>query len=142
MSQVIPIPKTISRRQSAPETERLRSEPHRRFVASLPCCICGASDVQAAHLAFAQPRARGLKAGDQFCIPLCLRHHAAFDGSDGAAWWARLGIAPLPIARRLWCASVAIGRARDPDLTMSEAALEAGHWEAWVRRGFRERRAA
>lgn len=142
MVDVIPLLKTRTRRLCKPETERLRSEPHRRFVASLKCCVCGGIDVQAAHLAFAQLRARGLKAGDQFCVPLCLRHHAAFDDGGGAAWWDRLGIAPLPIARRLWCASVAIGRARDPDLTMSEAAQEAGHWEEWVRRGFRERRAA
>lgn len=142
MTDVIPLLKTRTRRLCKPETERLRSEPHRRFVASLPCCICGGIDVQAAHLAFAQLRARGLKAGDQYTVPLCLRHHAAFDGSDGAAWWARIGIDPLPIARRLWCASVAIGRARDPDLTMAEAAQQAGHWELWVRNSYRFQRAA
>ena len=142
MVDVFPILKTRTRRLDKFPTDRLRSEPHRRFVASLPCCVCGGINVQAAHLAFAQLRAKGLKAGDQFVIPLCLAHHAAFDSSDGAAWWDRIGIAPLPIARRLWCASVAIGRAHDPDLTASEAAREAGDWEAWVRRGYQARRAA
>ena len=140
MVDVFPILKTRTHRLDKHPSDRLRSEPHRRFVASLPCCICGGRDVQAHHLLCApEPKAKSLKPSDGWCVPVCVGHHA---------WVHSLGREPFDpqwlrgIARRLWCASVAIGRAHDPDLTASEAAREAGDWEAWVRRGYQARRAA
>lgn len=58
------------------KTPKIRSEKHRRFVASLPCCVCGASDVQAAHIRSNTGGGMSLKPGDDWCVPLCCRCHA------------------------------------------------------------------
>lgn len=52
-----------------------RSAKYRRFVASLPCCICGAAS-NAHHEAEEAQGTMGGKCGDERCIPLCPRHHA------------------------------------------------------------------
>ena len=109
---------------------RERSEAHRRYVATVPCFVCRKGNPvprdymicdtvsQAAHLAFAQPRARGLKAGDQFTIPLCIAHHTSHDQTaergTQLAWWVRHGLNPIPEAARLWAESVAAGRVKAP----------------------------
>jgi hypothetical protein len=39
-------------------------------------------------------------------VPLCRHHHEALHHKGNeAAWWANVGIAPLPIAENLWAAS-------------------------------------
>lgn len=99
---------------------RPRSEKHRRWVASLPCCVpqCGRRNVQAHHLGCSPvPKARGLRPGDDWCVPVCVQHHDPnHQGSihhDGGerAWWERKGLDPIAIAEKLWAASVAAGRA-------------------------------
>ena len=56
----------------------------------------------------AQPKARGLKAGDQWTVPLCRAHHRPiFAGSlhswgDERAWWRMHRIDPLPVAEDMW----------------------------------------
>lgn len=55
---------------------KVRSEKHRRFVASLPCVICDSNQVQAAHIRANTGGGMGLKPGDDWCIPLCCRCHA------------------------------------------------------------------
>jgi hypothetical protein len=68
---------------------------------------------QCAHLAFAQPRARGLRVSDAFTVPMCPSHHAAFDGSGSQhSWWRARGIDPFAIADRLWRASIEAGRVK------------------------------
>lgn len=111
--------------------ERHRCPAHLRWVATIPCIVCTGGKVapewcrtgdvvaQAHHLTHAQPKARGLKSGDQNVVPLCVTHHDPnHSGSvhaNGAerAWWAMKGIDPLPIASALWAASVAAGRVRN-----------------------------
>ncbi len=52
---------------------------------------------------FAQPRALGRKASDEFTVPLCRTHHrAAHRAGDERAWWKTMGIDPLKVARKLW----------------------------------------
>lgn len=48
-----------------------------------------------------------LKAGDQWCVPLCRRcHDLVEDAGDEAAWWQRMGIDPVPLAIELWAISL------------------------------------
>lgn len=91
---------------------RHRSRAHRRFVASLCCVVCRRqppSDPH--HLKFAQPRAKGLKSGDQWCVPLCRIHHDQVElAGDEAAWWQVKAIDPQPLAVELWAISETEGR--------------------------------
>lgn len=105
--------------------ERHRCPAHLRFVATVPCVACSGGRMpgrewldrgavsQAHHVLFAQPRARGLKPGDQHVVPVCPAHHDQIHrAGNERAWWAGRGIDPLDIAERLWRASVAAGRVR------------------------------
>jgi hypothetical protein len=81
----------------------VRDEAHRKYVASLPCLICGRAPCQAHHLRFAQPRSMGSKVSDEFTVPLCALHHRAIhDDGPEEKWWQERGIDPLKEAERLW----------------------------------------
>ena len=55
------------------------------------------------HLRFAQHRALGRKASDEFTVPLCRGHHRdAHRCGDEAAWWKNAGVDPTIAARALW----------------------------------------
>jgi hypothetical protein len=56
-----------------PKTNMVRSEPYRRYVASLPCFACGREGIsQAAHSNSSEHgKAKGLKADDRNLFPLC-----------------------------------------------------------------------
>ena len=58
-----------------PEPRRFRDKEHVKFVAKQPCLICGRRPADAHHLRFAQHRALGRKASDEFTVPLCRGHH-------------------------------------------------------------------
>jgi len=85
---------------------RRRDKDHLAFVAAQQCLICQRAPCDAHHIRFAQPRALGRKVSDEFTVPLCRHHHEALhhQGNE-AAWWANVGIAPLPIAENLWAAT-------------------------------------
>lgn len=82
---------------------RLRDRQHLRFVASLPCLVCGRAPCQAHHLRFAQPRAMGSKVSDEWTVPLCAVHHRALH-DDGAEekWWQKQNINAIAEAENLW----------------------------------------
>ncbi len=49
-------------------------------IRKLPCVRCGNPNSQAAHSNSAKHgKGRGIKASDEFTIPLCFKCHAAFD---------------------------------------------------------------
>lgn len=52
---------------------------------------------EAHHLTFAQPRAMGLKTGDQYVVPLCHTCHMELHHSPYSEvnWWALNGIDPM-----------------------------------------------
>lgn len=53
----------------------IRSEKHRRFIASLPCCVSGVSgQTQAAHIRSGF-FGMGAKPGDDLCVPLSWKEH-------------------------------------------------------------------
>jgi hypothetical protein len=83
--------------------KRYRNKEHLRFVAQQACILCGRKPSEAHHIRFAQPRALGRKASDEFAVPLCRSHHRAIHrAGDEKAWWQKAGIDPLKIARKLW----------------------------------------
>jgi hypothetical protein len=99
----LPIEPGNGRGRIAAKTIRLRDKDHRKFVSSQPCLVCGRLPADAHHLRFAQPRALGRKVSDEFTVPLCRVHHRELHRhGDEAAWWQKIKIDPLPIARRLW----------------------------------------
>ena len=59
--------------------------------------ICGANWSDPHHLTFAQPRAKALKTGDQYTVPLCRHHHDELHQSPMSekTWWSVNGIKPL-----------------------------------------------
>jgi hypothetical protein len=82
---------------------RLRDKEHLRFVATLPCLVCGRLPADAHHLRFAQPRALGRKVSDEYTVPVCRLHHREIHRhGDEGAWWRRCNIDPAPVALRLW----------------------------------------
>jgi hypothetical protein len=83
--------------------QRRRDREHLRFVAKQPCLVCGRTPSDPHHLRFAQPKGLGLKVSDEFTVPLCRAHHRELHrASNEVAWWSRLAIEPLEVARRLW----------------------------------------
>lgn len=88
------------------EPARLRSAGHLSYVHEQVCCVCKTTPIQAHHLTFAQPRARGSKVSDEFVVPLCLEHHnAAHAEGDERRFWAWVGIDALDVAQGLWATS-------------------------------------
>ncbi len=82
---------------------RYRNRNHLRFVSQQPCLLCGRRPGDAHHIRFAQPRALGRKASDEFAVPLCRSHHRAVHRTgDEKAWWKQTGIDPVKIACKLW----------------------------------------
>ena len=86
-----------------PAPRRIRDKEHLKFVATRPCLICGRKPSDPHHLRFAQARALGRKASDEFTVPLCRGHHRELHRcGDEVTWWEKSGIDPLPAARVLW----------------------------------------
>ena len=85
------------------KTLRLRDRDHLKFVSAQPCLACGRSPSDAHHLKFAQGRALGRKASDEFTVPLCRTHHRDLHGrGDERIWWQALNIDALLTASALW----------------------------------------
>jgi hypothetical protein len=82
---------------------RIRDERHRKFVSTQACLVCGRQPADAHHLRFAQPRAMGRKASDEFTVPLCRIHHRqVHQAGNEIAWWEALKIEPMQVAGALW----------------------------------------
>ncbi len=86
---------------SAPR--RIRDKDHLRYVASLPCLVCGRSPGHAHHVRYAQPRAMGRKVSDEWTVPLCATHHRALHSvGDEEGWWRERQVDPIIHAEQLW----------------------------------------
>lgn len=75
---------------------RFRSNRYLRHIRRKPCLVCG-GQAEAHHLTHAQERAKGVKNGDQWCVPLCHYHHMELHDFAGgeATFWAVNGIRPI-----------------------------------------------
>lgn len=69
---------------------RIRSPKHRRWIASLPCLITGAIDVQSCHVSKGR-YSLGLKIGDNFCLPLSVEEHRKQHALGEVKYWAQYG---------------------------------------------------
>jgi ERF superfamily len=86
-----------------PVARRLRDKTHVRFVAKQPCLVCGRQPCDAHHLRFAQSRGLSLKVSDEFTVPLCRAHHRELHRTGRESdWWAKAGLEPISLARKLW----------------------------------------
>src|SRR5207249_6089695 len=86
-----------------PESKRLRDKQHLRFVAKQPCLVCGREPCDPHHLRFAQSRGLSLKVSDEFTVPLCRAHHRELHRTGKESdWWAKAGLEPISLARKLW----------------------------------------
>ena len=86
-----------------PEPRRIRDRDHIRHVIKQACLICGRRPSDPHHLRFAQSRALGRKASDEFTVPLCRAHHREVHRcGDEGLWWQNTGTDPLVAARTLW----------------------------------------
>src|SRR5262252_5980170 len=86
-----------------PEPRRIRDRDHIRHVMKQPCLICGRRPSDPHHLRFAQSRALGRKASDEFTVPLCRTHHREIHHcGDESSWWRTTEVDPLATARALW----------------------------------------
>ncbi len=58
----------------------MRSQKRLNEIRKLPCVVCGRSPVDAAHSnQSAHNKGLGIKASDEFTIPLCRQHHIEYD---------------------------------------------------------------
>ena len=58
----------------------MRSTKRLNEIRKLPCVVCGKSPVDAAHSnQSAHNKGLGIKASDEFTIPLCRQHHIEYD---------------------------------------------------------------
>lgn len=92
------------------KVERLRCQLYRTWIRTLPCSVpgCLSTQIDAHHLTCApEPKARGLKQSDLWCVPLCWHHHRPTSSYSvhhkGAerAWWSTCGIDPVALAGAL-----------------------------------------
>jgi hypothetical protein len=81
---------------------RYRNREHLRAIKQ-PCLVCGRKPSDPHYLRFAQPKALGREAIDEFTVPLCRMHHREVHcAGDKRAWWKAAGIDPLKVAGKLW----------------------------------------
>jgi hypothetical protein len=69
-----------------PKQNREKKLKHRRWIASLPCVITGAHDVQCAHISKGR-HSMGMKACDSMCVPLSCSQHAKQHGMSEEKFW-------------------------------------------------------
>jgi hypothetical protein len=82
---------------------RYRNRDHLRSIVKMPCLVCGRKPSDPHHLRYAQPRALGRKASDEFTVPLCRTHHREVHRAPNEqAWWKAAGIDPLKVAHKFW----------------------------------------
>ena len=78
---------------------RIKDKKYLKWVASNPCIICHQYGCNAHHIQYAMPRGIGQKVGDQFTLPLCVKHHHQLHncGMSEKQFWEKIDIDPIPI---------------------------------------------
>ena len=75
----------------------MRDRKRLAAIRKLPCVVCGRSPVDAAHSnQSAHNKGLGIKASDEFTIPLCRQHHIEYDQlqkmnrSESVEWFDKM----------------------------------------------------
>jgi len=81
----------------------IKSEKHRRFVASFSCIICKSPDVQCAHIRSIPNYGNvGMSVrNDAFCLPLCISHHLEQHKIGEYKFYSKYYINPVYISEQL-----------------------------------------
>jgi hypothetical protein len=79
----------------------IRSEKHRRFIASLPCVKTGKSECQAAHIRHGY-LGMGIKPPDSRCVPLNYQQHALQHSIGEKKFWGHKIDQVIWLAGLLW----------------------------------------
>lgn len=83
--------------------KRHRSKAHRRFVASLGCCVSKEKhQIQAAHIRAGTGGGMGLKPCDSWCVPLSIVEHHEQHRIGETAYWGDKLEAAKSFAQFLW----------------------------------------
>jgi hypothetical protein len=86
---------------------REKDNKHLDYIRSLPCCICGGIDTEAAHIRTAslehgkQHTGMAEKPSDKWTVPLCNRHHREQHSMNEMDFWKCHGINPFILAMTL-----------------------------------------
>ena len=80
---------------------RLLDPGYLAFLHTKPCCICGAHEIEAAHIRIGF-FGLGKKPDDRYATPLCAGHHREQHSENETAFWSRYGRNPWDIAQRLY----------------------------------------
>ena len=75
-----------------------RSKAYRNAVKEQPCIVCLSPSVEAHHIREMLPRTMGKRVGDEWCVPLCSRHHRDLHKWGHADWWEWVHVDALQ-----WC---------------------------------------
>jgi hypothetical protein len=122
-ARISPIDKAVL---AFPEQRRVRDRDHVRYVMRQSCLVCGRRPSDPHHLRFAQGRALGRKASDEFTVPLCRTHHREVHRcGNEEQWWRNTKLDPLAAARTLWLQTHPLPRAEpitDDDILNSMTA--------------------
>lgn len=93
---------------ATPKQPAVKSKGYLAFLHSLPCCVSGERDVQAAHVSMAAPqfahygRGKGRKAPDRWALPLSAEEHDRQHKIGEERFWREAGINPHILALTLW----------------------------------------
>lgn len=70
-----------------PKQSTVKDNRHLRFIASLPCCLSGHTEVQAAHIRAGENAGMGRKPSDEMTVPLHYALHSTQHTMNEAAFW-------------------------------------------------------
>lgn len=69
---------------------KIRDDKHRRWIASLPCCVSGViGRTQCAHIRTGNQSGLGLKSSDSCCVPLSVEEHARQHSVSERNYWGK-----------------------------------------------------
>lgn len=92
-----------------PEVTRTRDPAYLAWLHTLPCSVpgCTRGPIHAHHITCSpEPKARGAKASDLWCLPVCHTHHqgpqSIHETGAEQEWWSSKGIDPIALCEALW----------------------------------------
>ena len=112
---------------------RFINDKYRKWLAQLPCVICGDNTAtEACHIRYAvasigKASGIGQKPHDYYCTPMCGKHHREQHAGNERAFWTTNGIDPIPVALLLFCIDTSTA-----DFTEASKVVEAARGNKWL----------